>query len=129
MDQAETIRVGMFGRKQYDEMVKAGAFEQPLSCPMEEEEVRKEFARESSVMYQLEMFGAGQAFPRLGASGVIDFDLDRLRAMELLQEADYLFGQLPKVVREKYSNWGQVEIANATGELVELLQPPGSPAA
>lgn len=123
MDYAEVVRRQMFGNELYEQLKASGAFEDGIACPPEEELVRKEFQKESSIEYQLKMFASGGMPTRMGHNGFVDYDMDRLSALELLGRAEQLFEELPASVREKFKTWPEVEAAALNGELAEVLKP------
>lgn len=124
---AKTILRRLFGDAEYERLEALGNFECGLTCPPEEEMVRKEFQREADIGYQLKMFGAGRAFGKTPVSGFNDDSMDRLAALELLGRAEALFEELPVRVKEKYKTWDAVEQAAMSGELTSLLVPPEPP--
>lgn len=123
MDYAEKVRRSLFGDAEYERMKEAGDFDSFIVCPPEEKQVREEFARESDIAYQLKMFQAGQAFPRLGAgaSGVVDDSVDLLVAHELMADAEDSFKKLPPAVREKYHDYATFMHAVADGSFVAAV--------
>lgn len=120
---AEKVRMQMLGEKAFKLMNDGGDFDPSTECPASEELVRKEFQRETDVAYQMRMFGVGQAFQRRGVSGSVDYDVDRLSALAILEDASFLWKKLPVNVREKYKDWGEVEAAAMDGSLADLFKP------
>lgn len=121
MSGAELIRRAIFGDADYEALVASGTFDAVLKAAPEEEAVRKEFGKDADVKYQLERFGVDLTRrPIPGA--VVDYDMDRLSALQLLGEAEALFESLPPVVREKYKTWPEIEAAALNGELTKLFE-------
>lgn len=94
-----------------------------IRCTAAEDMARQEYALSSDLAYQVQRFGVG-AFP--GKYGEQDFDLrDLTRAHELVAEAQAAWLGLPKVVRDRYASWANVEAAAKSGELEQLLKAAG----
>ena len=124
MNPVEVIRRHLYG-EQYDVLAEAGVFDDPVvSCPPEEEVVRKEFQRESEIEYQLKMFASG-GLPNLrrAHSGYVNYDVDRLGALEILGQAEQLWSELPAKVRENFKDFGELQAAALDGRLAELMKP------
>lgn len=83
---------------------------------------RQEYKLQSDLQYQVTRFGAGLPFE----SGAVDFDhMDLTKAFELIEEAQQRWLTLPKVVRDRYQSWANVEAAAASGELEQVLKTAG----
>lgn len=93
-----------------------------VSCTAEEDMARQEYKLQSDLQYQVTRFGAGLPFQ----SGVVDFDhMDLTKAFELIEESQQRWLTLPKVVRDRYQSWANVEAAAASGELEQVLKTAG----
>lgn len=92
-------------------------------CPPEEDMARQEYKLQSDTSYQVQKFGAGLPFK----SGEVDFDLlDLTKAFALIEESRDAWLRLPKVVRDRYRSWDNVEKAAKSGELEQLLKVAGA---
>lgn len=99
-----------------------GADSPVVACTAEEDRARQEYGLESDISYQISKFGVGHPM----VHGELDFDaLDLTRAMELIDESQARWMTLPKVVRDRYQSWANVEKAAASGELEQLLKAAG----
>jgi len=95
-------------------------------CTADEDMARQEYALSSDLTYQIQRFGVG-VHP--GKYGVQDFDLmDLTKAHELVEESQRRWLQLPRLVRDRYQSWANVEKAAASGELSQLLKTAGAEA-
>lgn len=93
-----------------------------VRCTAEEDMARQEYRLSSDLAYQVQRFGVGTH----GGYGEQDFDLmDRTRAIELVQASQALWLELPRVVRDRYQSWANVEAAAASGELEQVLKAAG----
>lgn len=93
-----------------------------IACTAEEDMARQEYALQADLSYQVQRFGVGHHT----VSGEVDFDnLDLTRAIQLVEESQQQWLQLPKVVRDRYQSWANVERAAQTGELQQLLKASG----
>lgn len=93
-----------------------------LECPPEEDMARQEYKLSSDTAYQVQRFGAGLPFK----TGELNFDLlDLTKAFELMAESREAWLRLPKIVRDRYRSWDNVERAAATGELLQVLKAAG----
>lgn len=122
MDHAERVRRDMFGDAVYEAMVERGDFESYIACPPEERKVRDEFARESSIEFQLRAFAAGGPLGRVMQNGVYDDSIDRLEAEALVEAANNLWRRVPLKVRERFQSVEGMLGAARSGELVQFLQ-------
>lgn len=93
-----------------------------VACTAAEDMARQEYKMSSDLQYQVTRFGAGLPFK----SGEVNFDqMDLTAAFSLLEESRDAWLRLPKVVRDRYQSWDNVERAAASGELQQLLQTAG----
>jgi len=93
-----------------------------VTCTAAEDMARQEYALSSNLAYQVQKFGVGQ----FGRSGEQDFDLmDLTTAMAIVEESHAAWGRLPKVVRDRYQSWQNVEAAAKSGELEQVLKTAG----
>lgn len=93
-----------------------------LACPEEEDMARQEYKLSSDLSYQVQKFGAGLPF----RSGEVNFDnLDLTVAFDLIAQSREAWLRLPRVVRDRYQSWNNVERAAASGELEQLLKTAG----
>lgn len=96
-----------------------------IECSAAEDMARQEYALSSDLAYQIQRFGVGHHT----RSGVVDFDhLDLTSALALVERSQQQWLELPKVVRDRYQSWANVEKAAQTGELQQLLKAAGAPA-
>lgn len=123
MDEIERRRRDMFGDVKYDAMAADGLFDPPvIECPESERKVRDEFARESSIEWQLQRFQAGQVPTRVGYSGIYDDSVDLLEAYRLQNEASALWNSTPPEVRKQFGDFGDVLTASKDGRLQEFIR-------
>lgn len=100
-------------------------FGESVVCIAAEDMARQEYAIQCDLAYQVQRFGAGLPFQ----NGSVDFDaLDLTRAMEIVEQAQLAWLELPKVVRDRYQSWANVERAAQSGELQQLLKAAGAEA-
>lgn len=93
-----------------------------VACTASEDMCRQEYALQSDLAYQVQRFGVGHH----GVSGVVDFDhMDLTTALALVEESNQAWLRLPKVVRDRYASWANVEKAAASGELEQVLKAAG----
>lgn len=93
-----------------------------VECSDAENMCRPEHAPKTEIGYQISQFGVGHPLQ----FGEVDFDrLDLTAAMSLLEESQLAWLRLPKVVRDRYQSWQNVERAAASGELEQLLKTAG----
>lgn len=93
-----------------------------VSCTEAEDMARQEYKLQSDLQYQVTRFGAGLPFQ----SGAVDFDhMDLTKAFELIAESQERWLTLPKVIRDRYQSWANVEAAAASGELEQVLKTAG----
>lgn len=93
-------------------------------CTAEEDKARQEYAKSSDIGYQIQRFGVGHPV----SFGEQDFDLmDLTRAMEIVEQSAQAWLRLPKIVRDRYHSWANVEVAAKSGELEQLLKTAGLP--
>lgn len=93
-----------------------------IECTAAEDMARQEYKLQSDLSYQVQRFGAGLPFK----SGEVNFDLmDLTKAFELIAESRDAWLRLPKVVRDRYQSWDNVERAAASGELAQVLKAAG----
>lgn len=93
-----------------------------LACSEAEDMARQEYKLQADLKYQVTRFGAGLPFK----TGEVNFDnLDLTRAFELIFESQQAWLRLPKVVRDRYQSWDNVERAAASGELLSVLKAAG----
>lgn len=91
-------------------------------CNAAEDMCRQEYALSTQIGYQISKFGVGHPLQ----FGEQDMDLlDRTRAMEILAASAEQWLGLPKVVRDRYQSWANVEAAAKSGELQQLLKAAG----
>lgn len=97
--------------------------EEPVvACTEGEDMARQEYKLQSDLQYQVTRFGAGLPFQ----SGSVDFDhMDLTKAFELIAESQERWLTLPKVIRDRYQSWANVERAAQSGELEQLLKTAG----
>lgn len=107
---------------QYQFAGQLGADSPVVACTPDEDKARQEYGLESDITYQISKFGVGHPV----AHGELDFDsMDLTRAFELIEESQSRWLSLPKVVRDRYKSWANVEKAAASGELEQLLKAAG----
>lgn len=93
-----------------------------VACPESEDMARQEYRLSSDLAYQVQKFGAGLPFK----SGEVNFDnLDLTVAFDLIAQSREAWLRLPRVVRDRYQSWNNVERAAASGELEQLLKTAG----
>lgn len=93
-----------------------------VACSEKEDMARQEYALQADLAYQVQRFGVGHHVQ----SGEVDFDnLDLTRALQIVEESQMAWLRLPKVVRDRYSSWANVEKAAQSGELEQLLKAAG----
>lgn len=93
-----------------------------VSCTLEEDKARQEYALTSSLAYQVQRFGVGVH----AKYGVQDFDLmDLTTALQIVEESQAAWLRLPRAVRDRYQSWQNVEAAAASGELEQVLKAAG----
>jgi len=93
-----------------------------VACTAAEDMARQEYRLQADLAYQVQRFGAGQPFQ----NGAVDFDMmDLTTAMGVIEEAHLAWARLPKVVRDRYASWANVEAAAKSGELEQLLKTAG----
>lgn len=90
-------------------------------CSAAEDMARQEYKLSADLKYQVARFGAGVPFQ----SGEVDTDLDLTRAFQLIEETQQRWLSLPKLVRDRYTSWANVESAARSGELLQLLKTAG----
>lgn len=111
---------GMVLRGQQDVGVFHG---EVVVCTAEEDKARQEYLLSSDLGYQVQRFGVG-VHPQYGEQ---NFDLmDRTLALELVAESNRLWLELPRVIRDRYQSWANVEAAAASGELEQVLKAAGA---
>jgi len=94
-----------------------------VACTAEEDMARQEYALSADLSYQIQRFGVGAH----GIYGELDYDhLDLTRAHELVREAQEAWLRLPKVIRDRYRSWANVEEAARSGELDQVLKTAGA---
>lgn len=94
-----------------------------VDCSGSEDMARQEYALSSDLRYQVQRFGVGRPFQ----SGEVDFDaMDLTKAFQVVEEAQQAWLRLPKVVRDRYQSWANVEAAAESGELEQLLKAAGA---
>lgn len=97
-----------------------------VECTAAEDKARQEYGVQSDIGYQIQKFGVGHPL----TFGEQDFNLmDLTTAMRLVDESRDAWLRLPKVVRDRYQSWANVERAAATGELEQVLKAAGASAA
>jgi len=97
-----------------------------IECTAEEDKARQEHALSTEIGYQISRFGVGHPVNY----GEQNFDLmDRTVAIEVIEASNQAWLSLPKVVRDRYQSWANVEAAAASGELQQLLKAAGVAAA
>jgi len=100
-----------------------GGLSPVVACTAAEDMARQEYALQSALAYQVQRFGVGHHTK----SGSVDFDsLDLTTALGLVEASSQQWLQLPKVVRDRYQSWANVENAAQTGELQQLLKAAGA---
>ena len=93
-----------------------------ISCTEAEDMARQEYKLQADLQYQVTRFGAGLPFK----SGSVDFDhMDLTKAFELIAESQERWLTLPKVIRDRYQSWANVERAAQSGELAQVLKAAG----
>lgn len=93
-----------------------------IVCTAAEDMARQEYALSSDIKYQISRFGVGHPV----TFGEVDYDnMDLTRAMAIVESAQQAWLQLPKVIRDRYQTWGNVEKAAASGELQQVLKAAG----
>lgn len=93
-----------------------------LVCDPATDMCRQEYALQTDLTYQVQRFGAGQPFQ----NGSVDFDaMDLTEALSLVERAQLAWLELPRVVRDRYQSWQNVERAAQSGELQQLLKAAG----
>lgn len=92
-----------------------------VACTAAEDMARQEYKMQSDLKYQVSRFGAGLPF----SSGELDTDLDLDKAFALVEESQERWLTLPRVVRDRYMSWANVEAAAKSGELAQLLKTAG----
>jgi len=94
-----------------------------ISCTEAEDRCRQEYALQADLAYQVQRFGVGHH----GDAGTVDFDaMDLTHALDLVARSNQAWLELPKVVRDRYMTWQNVEKAAQTGELQQLLGAAGA---
>jgi len=94
-----------------------------VECTAAEDMCRQEYALQSDLAYQIQRFGVGVH----GKSGIVDFDsMDLTAAMSLLEASQKAWLALPKVVRDRYMSWQNVQAAAESGELQQVLKAAGA---
>lgn len=94
-----------------------------VECTAAEDMARQEYALSSDLKYQIQRFGVGQP----GPSGYVDWDnMDLTRALELVDASQKAWLELPRVIRDRYRSWANVEAAAESGELEQLLKAAGA---
>lgn len=97
-----------------------------IVCTDAEDMARQEYALSADLAYQVQRFGVG-VHP--GKFGEQNFDLmDLTTAMGVIEESQAAWLRLPKLVRDRYRSWPNVEKAAASGELAQLLKTAGAEA-
>lgn len=92
-------------------------------CTEAEDMARQEYALSADLAYQVQRFGVGVH----GKFGNQDFSLlDLTTALALVEQSQAAWLELPKVVRDRYMSWANVEAAAASGELEQLLKAAGA---
>lgn len=125
MDRNVEVRLReALGNEEFETRLASGHFTPVIECPIEERQVRDEFARESDIAYQLKQFGAGQAFPRIGYNGTYDDTMDLLQAHRLVEESRELWARVPARWKEKYSTFAEFEADAIAGRLPKEEPPP-----
>lgn len=121
VDRSDVFASGVRGQESMALDLQFGGVE----CTAAEDKARQEYALSSDLAYQVQKFGWGHAFP----TGEQDFDLmDLTKAMEVIEESQAAWHRLPKVVRDRYRSWSNVEKAAKSGELEQLLKTSGASA-
>lgn len=93
-----------------------------IACTASEDMARQEYKLQSDLQYQVTRFGAGLPFK----SGEVNWDnMDLTRAFELIAESRDAWLRLPRVVRDRYQSWDNVERAASSGELLQVLKAAG----
>jgi len=93
-----------------------------VECTAEEDKCRQEHALSTDIGYQISRFGVGHPVEY----GEQNFDLmDRTLALEVVEAANQAWLTLPRVVRDRYQSWANVEAAAKSGELAQLLKASG----
>lgn len=92
-----------------------------IECTAAEDMARQEYKLQSDLQYQVTRFGAGLPFQ----PGDVDSDIDLTRAFELIEESQQRWLSLPRVIRDRYQSWANVERAAASGELEQVLKAAG----
>lgn len=96
-----------------------------IECSAAEDMARQEYALSADLSYQIQRFGVGHHVKY----GEQDFEMmDLTRAFEVIEESQRAWLELPKVVRDRYQSWSNVEAAAKSGELEQLLRTAGVPA-
>lgn len=96
-----------------------------IRCTAEEDMARQEHALSTEIGYQISKFGVGHPVNY----GEQNFDLmDRTLAIEVIEASNQAWLRLPRVVRDRYQSWANVEAAAQSGELEQLLRSAGVPA-
>lgn len=104
------------------EVVWADRKSETIACTAGEDMCRQEYALQADLAYQVQRFGAGQPFQ----NGNVDFDaMDLTHALQIVEEAQLAWLQLPKVIRDRYQSWQNVERAARSGELEQLMKAAG----
>lgn len=93
-----------------------------LACLESEDMARQEYALQADLAYQVQRFGVGHHT----VSGEVDFDtMDLTEALRIVEASQQAWLRLPRVVRDRYQSWSNVEKAAQTGELEQLLKAAG----
>ena len=95
-----------------------------FDTPDAKDQARQEFAAEADILSQLRRFGVSPTNSRIPSFADVDYDVDLLRAHELVRQARAALGKLPAEVLEKHGGPDGVLAAIERGELTELLEEP-----
>lgn len=95
-----------------------------VKCTAEEDMARQEHALSTDIGYQIARYGVGHPVNY----GEQNFELmDLTTALRIVEESQAAWLRLPKVVRDRYQSWRNVEKAAASGELAQVLKAAGDP--
>lgn len=94
-----------------------------LDCSGDKDMARQEYGVQSQIGYQMSRFGVGHPL----TFGEVDFDrMDLTTALQVIEDSQQAWLKLPKVLRDRYQSWSNLEAAAASGELEQVLKAAGA---
>lgn len=88
-----------------------------ISCPVDDEITRQEFAKDADVNVLLRRFGAVPPMRGDPRFVEVDFSTDLLSAYGAVERARAAYAELPARIRDLYPNWQAVVEALHSGQL------------